>query len=165
MQESSQNYTLRLGIDIGKVIIASNPEDLSESMFGRDFIQAPEVDGAMEAIRMLRNKRPWEVYLVSKCGPEMQSKIRFWLEAHDFFAITGMNRDNIRFCLDRAEKSKWAGRLHLTHFIDDRIDILRSLPNTVTTRILFAPVGQAEVSSLGPIFTAHSWQDVLRLLA
>ncbi|HVY84642.1 MAG TPA: hypothetical protein VG943_05890, partial [Caulobacterales bacterium] len=57
-----------LGIDIGGVIIRRFG-DRSDTSFQKDFLKTPAVEGALETIRHLVDRRfgP-RVHLVSKCG-------------------------------------------------------------------------------------------------
>jgi hypothetical protein len=62
---------------------------------------------------------------------------RRWLEHQHFFEQTGMRRDRLRFCRQRQEKRQHAVALGLTHFIDDRCDVLAHLRGVVPHLFLF----------------------------
>jgi hypothetical protein len=78
-----------------------------------------------------------QVWLVSKAGPRIERLTRRWLEHHDFFERTGLRRDRVRFCRQRADKREHALSLGLTHFIDDRVDVLEHLRGVVPSLFLF----------------------------
>ena len=50
-----------------------------------------------------------------------------------------MPPDNLQFCLERAQKAEICRDLGLTHFIDDRADVLEHLEPVVPHRYLFGP--------------------------
>ena len=130
----------RLGIDIGRVIIGPVIDGREDTSFlGRrlhEAMQTPPAPGAFEAIAALvpRFEGTW---LVSKCGPSVQRKSLAWLDHHRFYDRTGVPRDHVRFCLERRDKAIWAEKLELTHFIDDRVDVLRHLRGLVGRLYLF----------------------------
>jgi hypothetical protein len=72
-------------------------------------------------------------------GPRIQARTRRWLDERRFFAATGVPREHLRFCRERREKAEHALALGLTHFIDDRLDVLRHLEGIVPHRFLFGP--------------------------
>ena len=77
------------------------------------------------------------VWLVSKCGPRVEEKTRRWLEHHRFFELTGVAEDHLRFCRERPQKREHALDLGLTHFVDDRRDVLHHLGGAVPHLFLF----------------------------
>jgi hypothetical protein len=77
----------------------------------------------------------------------VEQKTRLWLDHHRFFEQTGVAAANVRFCRERPQKRDHALALGLTHFIDDRIDVLGHLEGAVAHRVLFRnwPEAEAEV--------------------
>lgn len=156
-----------LGVDIGGVVMDRINDNTDTSFFGDNYLNTTAVPGTIEALKRLVTERfGTEVHFVSKCGPNIERKTREWLKHHDVFGRTGIPQDNLRFCRRRREKAPIAEELGLTHFIDDRLEILGRL-KTVPTRILFQPY-QPEVEQfkqhLGLVIRAESWADVLALL-
>lgn len=152
----------RLGIDIGNVITFS----ANDSPRAEGYLFTKALPNALEVIAELVARRfKDEVYLVSKCGFRMQARTRQWLRAQDFYAKTGVAPDNVWFCLQRREKANIAEVLGLTHFIDDRLEILSYL-TTVPNRILFRPK-QKEVDrwneELPFVDRVERWSDVRAL--
>jgi hypothetical protein len=45
----------------------------------------------------------------------------------------------VRFCRERPDKAVIAAELGLTHFVDDRVDVLEHMVGVVTHRYLFGP--------------------------
>ena len=159
MNNANKTQAQRLGVDIGKVIISADTDNPSRTIFGKEFLQTPEVEGAMSTIRSLHNRPRWsEIFLVSKCGVEIQQRTILWLEQHHFYERTGVKRENVYFCRERSEKAMIASRLLLTQFIDDKMDILRLMPPSVWGKILFAPDKKVEPSY--DVTIAKSWDDI-----
>jgi hypothetical protein len=151
----------RLGIDIGRVIISGDGVDTN--FLGTDdsgALRAPEMDGAFSAVTELVRSFQGRVWLVSKAGPRIQKRTWQWLDAHDFFGRTGLSRLLVRFCRQREEKAIHARALDLTHFIDDREDVLRALSGIVDYRFLFGPQRHQVPIEKG-LVQVLTWNDVL----
>lgn len=131
----------RLGIDIGKVIVDGARNDGTDtSFFSDNFLRTTPVPGAFDTIRTLVSRfGPNHVYLVSKCGLVVQKKSLAWLAFHNFWEQTGINPLAFRFCRRRPEKAAICKGLGITHFIDDRAEILVSMQGIVTHRYIFNP--------------------------
>jgi hypothetical protein len=122
----SVNESDVLGVDIGGVIIDRVSED------DRSYAEAAAVEGALEAIARLVQQRFREhVWLVSRCDESTEPLVLEWLERHDFFGSTGIPRGHVLFCRQRREKATICRRLGVTHFIDDRLEVLSHLVGTV----------------------------------
>jgi hypothetical protein len=125
-----------LGIDIGRVIIgaadASGEADTS-FLSGSDeaALSTPASEGAFDAIAELTRAFAGRVWLVSKCGPRIQQLTRRWLQRQSFYERTGVRQDRVRFCLKRPEKRDHCAAIGATHFVDDRLDVLRHLEGLV----------------------------------
>ncbi|MGZ3438222.1 MAG: hypothetical protein ACXVDD_01835 [Polyangia bacterium] len=130
----------RLGIDIGRVIIGGEGAD-TQFLDGDDAsaMATPAVAGAFDAVAELVRLFEANVWLVSKAGPRIQARTRRWLDERGFFDATSLPREHLRFCRERREKAFHASALNLTHFIDDRFDVLRHLEGIVAHRFLFGP--------------------------
>lgn len=138
------NNLPKLGIDIGRVIIdgSSHPEGGDTAFFQGDratMLRTPAMDGAFKAIAKLTVLFEGRVWLVSKCGPRVQRRSQDWLQQRGFFDRTGVDAQDIRFCITREGKAPIAQELGLTHFIDDRVDVLTHLEGIVPNRYLFGP--------------------------
>jgi hypothetical protein len=81
--------------------------------------------------------KEFDVWLISKCGKKIQDRSLAWLEAYEFFEVTGVKPEQVIFCRQRKEKSPIAESLALRVFIDDRVDIISSMENIVAHPILF----------------------------
>lgn len=155
-----------LGVDIGGVIIDRANDGTDTSFFTDNFLQTTAVKDVFEALRLLARGDFKEdgVFLVSKCGPKVQAKTLEWLEYHNFYARTGIRRDNVYFCRARHEKAGICQELGITHFIDDRLEVLGNL-TTVNKLYLFQPRPD-EVRKfarfLNRVKRVESWCEILR---
>lgn len=146
----------RLGVDIGRVIIHGDGPDTSfVGGSEQDALNTPALEGALEALRRLTIAYEGRVWLVSKCGANVQRRTRAWLAHHDFFALTGIAEENLRFCKTRPEKAPICQELGITCFIDDRYDILDSMRGLVPVLLWF---GQ-EHSRSPRIHAAPTWRE------
>lgn len=129
----------RLGIDIGRVIIAGGSGAGDTSFFSGDttaMLRTPAVPDALEAIARLVPLFG-EAWLVSKCGPRVQERSLEWLRHHRFFERTAIPEGNVRFCLRRPEKAIHCAELGITHFVDDKVDVIAAITPVVPYRYLF----------------------------
>ena len=143
--------TARLGIDFGRVIMgAADSDGHADTTFlsggeARAMETAAEA-GAFETIRDLCRHLDGGVWIVSKCGPRIERRTRRWLDHHCFFGRTGVPRDNLRFCRERRDKKIHCRELGITHFIDDRMDVLTHLRGLVPNLYWFGADTQTRPS-------------------
>ena len=109
-----KDYYLRkkLGLDFGNVIKVN----------GGDMII-----GFKEAIQPLKNMFKEEIYLISRVYNEDGEKQNTeWLKKNHLIDCEDpfLERRHINYCFKREEKAPIAQKLGLTHFIDDRIEVL-----------------------------------------
>ena len=97
---------------------------LSEDPF---YLTRPALDGAIEAIRVLHDSFGDNMMIISKVTVRSEPKILEWLDTCDFWERTRMPKGNIRFCRERHEKAPICDELGVTHFIDNRIEVLYHL--------------------------------------
>lgn len=158
----------KIGIDIGGVIIDREKNDNTDtSLFGPNYLNALAVPGAFEAIQTIHNEIFPETYIISKCGANIERKSREWLEHNGFYKKTGMFEEKVLFCRERRDKAPIAQKLGLTHFIDDKLEVLGYMRDVVANRILFSPDREEIIKTgplAGPVTPVFSWDAVLRLL-
>jgi len=159
---------VKIGIDIGGVIIDRANDDEDTSLFGDNYLNARPVAGAIDALQKLNTEIfPKEVFIVSKCGEKIEARSREWLKAKGVYEKTGIPEANVHFCRQRADKAPIARKLGLTHFVDDRLEVLGYMRGIVENRILFSPSAQGlDRYGLmsGPVILTFSWKDVLEFL-
>ncbi|MCP2322972.1 hypothetical protein HDA40_001479 [Hamadaea flava] len=132
-----------LGVDVGGVIVALAGREEDTSFFGTRPLETPATVGVFDALAKL-TESPFggRVHVVSKAGPKVEANTRAWLAHQDFFGRTGVDPGNVHFVRERRDKAPVCERLGITHFVDDRLDVLAYLA-TVDHRYLFT-AGTAE---------------------
>lgn len=153
----------RLGIDIGRVLIAPDAADgrADTSFIGGSLeaaLATPPYEGMFDTVPDLVERFDGQVWLVSKAGPRVQEKTRHWLRHHRFFERTGIAADHLRFCLERPQKAQHCRELAITHFIDDRSDVLEHLEGVVHHRYLFGP--QRKQHRMEGVIAVPTWESV-----
>lgn len=128
-----------LGVDIGGVVL--DGADYREDATPRGPVLGPasEMPGVKTALVTLREEvfGP-DIFLVSKCGPQTEARAREWLAEEGFLEAIGVSASHVRFCRQRADKAGICADLGVTHFVDDRLEVLSLMP-AVPERYLFQP--------------------------
>lgn len=155
-------------MDIGGVIIQPADDDADTSFFGAHYLRTPAVPGAFDGLAaQVAGRFGPAVHLVSKCGEQTEARTRHWLAHHGFYRRTGVLPDHVHFCRSRAAKAPMAAGLGLTHFVDDKLEVLSYL-STVPHRFLFHP-GPAEVTAyaqhLAAVRRVENWPELVAALA
>lgn len=166
MDENANSCEPRLGIDIGRVIIdgPSHPQGGDTAFFSGTeevMLATPEMPGCVAAVAALTRLFRGQVWLVSKCGPRIAGRTLRWLDAHDFYARTGLPPGHVRFCRTRADKRLHCADLGLTHFVDDHPEVHDAIRGAVAVQVFFGPQ-RAPVPDYGT--HAPTWADALRVL-
>ncbi|MEH0841515.1 hypothetical protein V6U81_03850 [Micromonospora sp. CPCC 205711] len=155
----------RLGVDVGGVIITATDMDDDTSFFGPHYLRTPPVEGVFDALAMLSPIFD-AAYVVSTCEQPTERRTREWLAHHDFHARTGIGPERLHFCRTRPEKAPIAARLGLTHFVDDRLEVLGYL-DSVPQRYLFRPEPDevaAHRTQLAGVHRVESWPELVARL-
>jgi hypothetical protein len=156
-----------LGVDIGGVLIDRVADGTDTSFFSDRYLETPAVADGFATLARLRERFGERIHIVSKCGPSVQEKSKRWLAHHDFEATTGIPLKRVHFCKERKDKAPICKKLGVTHFVDDRYDVLSYL-ETVGSLYLFGPregdAVRAEKEPLAGLVVVQSWAEVQRLL-
>jgi hypothetical protein len=152
-----------LGVDVGGVLIDRVTADGSDTSFFSDrFLETPAVPGAFDTLELLSKQRFGRgICIVSKCGPRTERKTRLWLAQHRLLERLGLSETSLYFCRERPDKGPICARLGVTHFVDDRRDVLGYL-DTVPNRYLFGPQ-KAGVDMRGVVHV-ETWPELARTL-
>jgi len=155
----------KFGVDVGGVILDRGNDREDTSLFGPNYLSAKPTVGAVEAVAKLCEMFEGRVYIVSKCGQNVENKTREWMKHNKFHERTGVGEDHLRFCRERKDKAPIAKELGLTHFVDDRLEILEYLKGIVGTRFLFRPTGnEINLIRKGPAIMVFSWAELLEYM-
>jgi len=156
---------MKLGIDVGRVLITPGDDSRPDTSFIGGTLETalhtPPYDGMFDVVPALVRRFEGRVWIVSKCGKRIQERTLQWFEHHRFFERTGIDRRHVRFCLKRPEKAIHCRALGITHFIDDRTDVLGAMVGVVPHRYLFGP--QSSPSG-GPHERVVDWPAVAKAL-
>ena len=155
-----------LGLDVGGVLVDRVAEGSDTSFFGGRPMDTPAVPGALEALPRLLELFDHRVHIVSKAGPKISELTRRWLEVRGAAGGDGIPAGNVHFVRKRPDKHEVCERLGVTHFVDDRLDVLEHL-TTVDRRYLFTGGlgGHRAPSSVpGWATVVNEWPRLLGLL-
>ncbi|MDE2037931.1 MAG: hypothetical protein KGI69_01750 [Patescibacteria group bacterium] len=157
---------IALGVDIGNVIIDNRSVDPeAKKVDEATYASFPPTRGVFEALKSLNSYFQGDVYLISKCTEWAQEQILLWLKDHDFYARTGIKPENVFFVRQRHEKDGVCRKLGLTHFIDDRLEVLGHMVGSTPNLILFQPDDE-EVREferfLPKVSVARDWDEAMR---
>ncbi len=152
-----------LGVDIGGVIIDRANDSMDTSFFKDRYLEAMAVVGALETLKRLSAERfGGRVFLVSKCGPRTEECTRHWLGHLRVYELLGIPIDHVHYCRERHEKAPICEKLQVTHFVDDKLEVLGYL-KSVEYRYLFNPV-EREVRKfahhLPSVRRVESWNEI-----
>lgn len=164
MMKPTRSVDPRLGVDIGRVIISAGTPESGEDTFltsksDHEAMSTPPYPGMFDAMVLLSTIFHSNIWLVSKAGPIMRNKTIRWLHSHRFFDRTGIHPNRVYFCERREEKARICAVLGITHFIDDRLDVLEHMEGVVRYRYLFGPQIHSADAIKG-IRRLASWADV-----
>ena len=139
MHRTNVNKSEAFGVDIGGVLIDRvNEDDETQTQGPSSYADAAQVEGAFGAVARLAQRRFRDrIWLVSRCDKPRELVLIKWLERHDFFGSTGIPSNQVLFCRERHEKAAICRKLGLTHFIDDRLEVLSHLVGMVPHLYLF----------------------------
>ncbi len=154
-----------VGVDIGNVIINHRLSDPNDKKLHEDrYSTIPATSGAFEALKTLNDYFIGQVYLISKCTEWAQEKILTWLVDNNFYEKTGINPKNVYFVRERHEKDGVCRRLGITHFVDDRLEVLSHMIESTPHLFLFEP-DKDEINEfeefLLKVTVVNNWKEVV----
>ena len=158
-----------LGVDLGGVIAERALVHTLLNPRNGGFLDVPPVRHAFETITRLCIHFQGRLHVVSLCHPRHEEWSRRWLERWNFYERTGILSENVHFCWDQQRKSKApiCHQLGITHFIDDRLEILASLREIVSNRYLFR-ARDKEIAKhrehLSGVIRVETWGEMLRVM-
>jgi hypothetical protein len=146
----------RLGVDIGGPIMSmlygANPTDL---FFSDRYLEVPIVVGVLASLTRLRSRFGADIYLISTNVRRRPQAFEI-LEKHRILELVG--RDHVVMCDTDAAKAIACRDLGITHFVDDRIEVLELLASV--TRRYFFTSEDAHRSLPSNIVRVASWSAI-----
>lgn len=152
-----------LGVDVGGVLVPHQIGRTDTSFFGGRPLETPAVDGAVDGLRQLVELFDGRVAIVSKAGPRIADLTTRWMWTNQVFGKTGLDPSAVHFVRTRPDKGPVCFSLGVTHFVDDRLDVLEALAS-VANRYLFTGgrVGTASPLKVPKRFVvAESWPELV----
>ena len=153
-----------LGVDVGGVLVERSSPKADTSFFGQRPMDTPAVAGALDAVRSLVTRFEYRVHIVSRASTRTAGITRAWLATHGMLGGTGIPDSNVHFVARRPDKHDVCARMGITHFIDDRLEVLQHL-DTVEHRYLFTgALGEHDQPPHVPSWATlvDSWDELLR---
>lgn len=153
---------IRLGVDIGGVLKPHRVPE-TEPRFVTSLETTAPVPGSLDTLRRLASggfgPRVW---VVSKCREENEEPLRAWLGRNGFLDNALVIPTDVHFCRERADKAEIARRLGLTHFVDDRPEVMSHMDPAIH-RVLFQP-DRDDAAAYAPLIRGvpmvESWDAV-----
>ena len=121
------------------------------------------MEGAIDGLQQLVDLFDGRVAIVSKAGSRMADLTTRWMWRNEVFAKTGLDPHALHFVRTRADKSPVCVSLGVTHFVDDRLDVLEAL-GSVANQYLFTggQVGAASAPKVPKRFVlAQTWPGLV----
>lgn len=162
------NTKQALGVDIGNVIIDHRHSDPNDKTFHEErYSTIPGTEGVFDALKSLNDHFDGNVYLISKCTLWAEQKILQWLKDNAFFTKTGIDSSHVYFVRERHEKDPLCRKLGITHFIDDRLEVLSHMIESTPHLYLFQPK-QEEIDEfnqfLAKVTVVNSWREAVKAI-
>lgn len=155
-----------LGLDVGGVLTDRVAATSDTSFFGDRPMETPAVPGALKAVRALSAAFDHRVYVVSKAGPKVSELTRQWLGTHGFLGDDNIPAGHLRFVRRREDKHLICEQFGITHFVDDRTDVLRHLLTVPYLYLLTAGSGTdpSAVRLASGITVLDTWPAVVEAI-
>lgn len=144
-----------LGLDFGNVI--------------KDTQSGGLVDGVVESLMHLKSRFGEHIYVISRAGDSCLNDDRKYAEykkiVNLFLYQSSLDKiipwKNVFFCKLRHEKAAIAATLGITHFVDDRLEVLSHMA-TVPNKFAFNPTSE-QLVKFPPkdIKVVTSWKEVI----
>ena len=158
---------MKLGIDVGRVLISPGDESSPDTSFiggsAEDALRTPAYEGMFEILPAIVEHFGGRVWIVSKCGAKVRARTLDWFAHHLFFERTGIDPANVHFCRERPQKAGICADLGITHFVDDRLDVLDPMRGVVPWRYLFGPQRETPECETG-LHLVPDWPSAGRVL-
>lgn len=154
-----------LGVDVGGVIVdyARAAKDRKDQMSKEEFLLIPEIEGAIDTLaRLNQGVFKDSVYLVSKHSGSPED-VQEWLINHNFYQRTGISRDHLYQCATREGKAPIVQKLNITHFIDDRAEVMSHFADFVPNLYHFQSIleDRNEWATKIPVLAyVENWKDL-----
>lgn len=140
--------------------------DLGNTLFNKE--NYPDFPDSLRVVRRLAIERFGfkNIHIVSRVTPEQEKRALIYVSRQIFKDKTRITLDRVHFCRERHEKGPICEILGITHFIDDRPDVLIHMPTNVKP-ILFNPRTEDRATytkEIRSMYIVENWLEIERLL-
>lgn len=113
---------IKIGIDINGVLANNKLSHINT----RDYSIFSVMENAIKVVKKLvKHYGSENIYIISRAQSCQLSFITgIWMETHNFLQETNISLDNVKICTRLKDKAIIAEKLNITHFIDDRPEVL-----------------------------------------
>lgn len=147
---------MKLGLDFGGVIcqevglrMSLDPQALSR----------PMVDFAIDALTVLRYFFKERIHIISRCSEPSEPIIRTWLQNNNIFDF--VNPERLHFVRERKDKAPICAELGITHFVDNRLEVLEHMTMVANRYALNPDYLLAGNQVPYPIIACRAWPLVV----
>lgn len=143
-----------LGLDFGNVIKDTQSGNL--------------MSGVIESLMALKDRFSDRIFIISRSGDDCLTDSRkyekYQRRVHLFLYLSSLDKiipwKNVFFCKLRHEKAPIAANLGITHFVDDRLEVLSHM-TTVPNRFALNPTAD-QLAKFPPngITVVSSWKEI-----
>lgn len=131
---------IRLGVDLGNVIIdhakfGTTPDYIRNG----DYLKIPPVTLALESIRLLLNGGIGTLIVIYNASDVADEKILSWVEHWVPNDVINDHRFNLTRSIGGRDKIRECIEYGITHFIDDRVEVLNFLNGRIPSLFLMNP--------------------------
>ncbi len=119
--------------------------------------------GALRVIRRLTTEKfGINSHIISKVNEEQKLRAIEAMREEDLCGITGIPRENVEFCEERHQKAALAERIGITHFIDDRPEVLIPMTSVPFRFLIRGSAEDLEMfgDKLEGIIRVQSWAEI-----
>jgi hypothetical protein len=158
-----------LGIDLGGVVFDFKPVFKPEGLTREEVLATPEVRDSIESLAYL-NQTIFKdsIYLVSKYGKNSgPDSTKDWLEQHNFHERTGIPIDHLYQCSEKEGKAPIVKKLGITHFVDDRAEVMSFFADFVPNLYHFQSLCEDRTvwaSKIPHLIFVHDWKELTQIL-
>jgi len=130
----------------------------NELFFSERYLEVPLVPGVLGSLVRLRARFGSQVYLISTNIRRRREALEI-LDKHGILHFVG--RDRVVMCETDAAKADTCRELGISHFVDDRLEVLELL-GTVARRYLFQSDSGASPALPANMLRVSSWSAIER---
>lgn len=151
---------VKIGIDINGVLSDNKVPDYQT----RDYSIFSVMKDAVKIVRKMVDAYGADnIYIISRVRTHQLSMVTgVWLEYHGILKKTGIPLENVFICYKLKDKAELAAKLELTHFIDDRLEVLDYFSKKINL-IAFQPTKYAikkYPDTAARSVVVNSWSEV-----